>query len=71
MEKMKSVEAQEKRMKHAYELKRQLEERASIERGVMSQQEISINKARLIAFKEAKRQGKFQDFDSRVKVYGL
>ena len=55
MEKMKSVEAQEKRMKHAYELKRQLEERISIERGVMSQQEISINKARLIAFKEAKR----------------
>ena len=46
MEKMKSVEAQEKRMKHAYELKRQLEERNSIERGVMSQQEISINKAK-------------------------
>ncbi len=71
MEKMKSVKAQEKRLKHAHELKRQLEETTSTERGVMSQQEISMNKARLLAFKEAKRQGKFQDFDKRVKTYGL
>ena len=37
----------------------------------MSQQEISINKEKLKAFKEAKTQGKFLDFDRRVKLSGL
>ena len=37
----------------------------------MSLQEMNINKEKLLAYKEAKRQGKLQDFDSKVKVYGI
>ena len=37
----------------------------------MTQQEIELNKSKLKAFKEAKRQGKLEDFDAKVKVMKL
>ena len=58
MEKMKLVLAKERRIKNATELKQQLEAHRKIEKVEMSLQEININKAKLQAYKEAKRQGK-------------
>lgn len=66
----KQRDARERRVRNASELREQLKDRQH-DNGKMSQEEIRINRQKLKAFIQAKNEGRFANFEDRLKYSSL